>query len=190
MQPLLDPRDVEAGERDVVGVDDCELVVDSGERGGQVVGASLLDRTAAEIAEVGGHSHRRPVLAELVQRKVEPGHSNQSKPAARGRCLELEQERVLLRGASNWGEVAEQLEFKCSFGPAFEDVDKHLDLVCPKEHRPSHPAGRTTRLASGRQAQNPKPLVAVTAVVVAVLIAIILVARHRPPARDALIINR
>src|SRR6185437_734791 len=78
VQPALDRRTAEAGVRDVVGVDQRELVVDQRERGGQVVGARLLDGTAPEIDQVGGCGHVGPVLAELVEGKVEHGHERQT----------------------------------------------------------------------------------------------------------------
>jgi hypothetical protein len=78
VQPALDRRPAEAGERDVVGVDDGELVVDRRERGGQVVGARLLEGTAPEVDQVSGHGHVGPVLTELVEGKVEHGHEQQT----------------------------------------------------------------------------------------------------------------
>ena len=46
--------------------------------GAQVVGARLLDGTAPEVDQVGGRGHLGPVLAELVEGKVEHGHNRQT----------------------------------------------------------------------------------------------------------------
>ena len=74
VQPGLHLVAVEPGERHVVGVDQCELVVDLALRRDQVVPSCFVDGLPPEVVEVLGLGHLGTIVAQRGQVEIEEWH--------------------------------------------------------------------------------------------------------------------